>query len=238
MIRKLALLFILTFLSVIGYAQAPTYINGPTTIFASGTTVWYGDVTFGPAAVVYIEDGATPIFFGKNMVVDPGARFVSLPGNSQTGTGRIIFRDNNPIYPSYPLQQTLNGGYSTGADPSLLNIEVDNALGLSLTGNARITNTVQFTRGHIYLNNFNLVLDNDATFNNFNVSKHVVTNGTGVVVKEAVNNGASFLFPVSITGMDYTPATITNNSATRNINVQVKNYSGSASIESTFATRG
>ncbi|RYF70854.1 MAG: DUF11 domain-containing protein, partial [Cytophagaceae bacterium] len=39
-------------------------------------------------------------------------------------------------------------------------------------------------------------------------------------------------------GMDYTPATITNNSATRNINVQVKNYSGSASIESTFATRG
>lgn len=236
--KKILLVGLLTFLSLIGYGQAPTYINGPTTIFAASGTVWYGDVTFGPNAVVYIEDGATPIFFGKNMVVDPSATFISLPGDNQTGTGKIIFRDNNPIYPGYPLQQTLNGGYSTGINPSLLNIEIDNALGLSLTGNTRITGTVQFTKGHIYLNDFNLVLDNDATFNSFDVSKHVVTNGTGVVVKEGVANGASFLFPISIAGLDYTPATITNTAATRNINVQVKNYTASAALETTFATKG
>lgn len=236
--KKLLLIILIKLACLSTFAQAPTYINGPTTIFAASGTVWYGDVTFGPNAVVYLEDGATPIFFGKNMVVDPAATFISLPGNNQTGTGRIIFRDNNPIYPGYPLQQTLNGGYSTGINPSLLNIEIDNALGLSLTGNTRIANSVQFTKGHIYLNNFNLVLDNDATFNSFDVSKHVVTNGTGVVVKEGVANGASFLFPISIAGLDYTPATITNTAATRNINVQVKNYTSSAAIETTFATKG
>lgn len=236
--KKILLVGLLVFLSFIGYSQAPTYINGPTTIFAASGTVWYGDVTFGPNAVVYLEDGATPIFFGKHMVVDPAATFISLPGGNQTGTSRIIFRDNNPIYPGYPLQQTLNGGYSTGTDPSLLNIEIDNTLGLSLTGNTRITNTVLFTKGHIYLNNFNLVLDNDATLNSFDVSKHVVTNGTGVVVKEGVANGASFLFPISIAGLDYTPATITNTAATRNIHVQVKNYTSSAALETTFATKG
>ena len=58
-----------------GFAQAPTYINTTTTIFAGSGTAWYGDVTFGPNAVVYLQDGASPIFFGKNMVVDPAATF-------------------------------------------------------------------------------------------------------------------------------------------------------------------
>jgi uncharacterized repeat protein (TIGR01451 family)/gliding motility-associated-like protein len=236
--KKLIISALFMCLSIIGYAQAPTYINTTTTFFAGSGLAWYGDVTFGPNAIVYIEDGAMPIFFGKNMVIDPAARFISLPGNNQIGTGKIIFRDNNPLYPSYPLQQTLNGGYTTGINPSLLNIEVDNANGVSLLGNTRITNNVQFTRGHIYLNNFNLVLDNDATFSNYDVNKHVVTNGTGVIVKESLPNAASFIFPVSIAGLDYTPASVTNTSATRNINVQVKNYTASASIETIFATKG
>jgi uncharacterized repeat protein (TIGR01451 family)/gliding motility-associated-like protein len=236
--KKLIISALFMCLSIIGYAQAPTYINTTTTFFAGSGLAWYGDVTFGPNAIVYIEDGAMPIFFGKNMVIDPAARFISLPGNNQIGTGKIIFRDNNPLYPSYPLQQTLNGGYTTGINPSLLNIEVDNANGVSLLGNTRITNNVQFTRGHVYLNNFNLVLDNDATFSNYDVNKHVVTNGTGVIVKESLPNAASFIFPVSIAGLDYTPASVTNTSATRNINVQVKNYTASASIETIFATKG
>jgi uncharacterized repeat protein (TIGR01451 family)/gliding motility-associated-like protein len=236
--KKLILFGLFICSQIMVRAQAPTYINGPTTIFAASTTVWYGDVMFGPNAIVTIEDGAAPVFYGKNMTVDPAATFISLPGNNQTGTGKIIFRDNNPLYPSYPLQQTLNGGFSTGANPSLLNIEIDNALGLSITGNTRVTNAVLFTRGHIYLNNFNLVLDNDATFNSFDVSKHVVTNGTGVIVKEALANGGSFLFPVSIAGTDYTPATVRNNAAARNINVQVKNYSSSVAVETAFSTKG
>lgn len=220
------------------WAQAPTYINTTTTFFVGSGLAWYGDVTFGPNAVVYIEDGATPIFYGKNMIVDPAAKFISLPGNNQIGTGKIIFRDNNPIYPGYPLQQTLNGGYTAGTDPSLLNIEIDNANGVSLVGNTRVTNKIQFTKGHIYLNSFNLILAKDATIENFDVNKHIVTNGTGLLIKEAVPNGSNFLFPISIAGLDYTPVSVTNTAVTRNINVQVKNYSTSASIETIFDTKG
>ncbi|RYF24934.1 MAG: DUF11 domain-containing protein [Flavobacteriales bacterium] len=236
--KKLILLFVFTLLSTQGYSQSPTYINTTFNINAGVPVTWYGDVTFGPNAVVYIEDGGVGIFYGKNMVIDPGATFIALPGNNQLGTGTIIFRENNPNYAGYPLQQTLNGGFSSGNNPSLLNMEVDNALGLSLLGNARVTNQVKFTKGHIYLNNFNLVLGASASLSNYDVSKHVVTNGTGILTKESIANNGSFIYPVSIAGSDYTPATVINNAALRNISVQVKDYATSTAIETTFVTKG
>ena len=236
--RKILLLFIVSVIWLKGYSQSATYINGNFDINAGVPTTWYGDVTFGPEAVVYLEDGATAIFYGKNMTIDPAARFICLPSNGQTGTGLIIFRANNPLYPGYPAQQTLNGGYAAGVNPSLPNIEIDNASGVSLSGNTRVTNTIKFTAGHLILNNFNIVLDDDATFTGYDVNKHVVTNGTGVIVKENLATGNSFLFPVSIAGLDYTPATVSNQIAVRNINVQVKNYSSSAAVETSFTTKG
>lgn len=236
--KKIILLFLFWIGAQLSYGQSPTYINGNFDINAGVPVTWYGDVTFGPDAVVYIEDGAMAIFYGKNMTIDPAARFISLPSNNQTGTGVFIFRANNPLYAGYPLQQNLNGGYTSGIDPSLPNIEIDNSDGVSLLGNTRITNTVKFTAGHLFLNNFNLVLDDDALLNGYDVTKHVVTNGTGVVVKENLANNASFVFPVSIAGLDYTPVTVSNQAAARNINVQVKDYTASAATETTFATKG
>ncbi|RYD98055.1 MAG: DUF11 domain-containing protein [Sphingobacteriales bacterium] len=236
--KKLIILTLLNCLSLLAFAQSSTYINSNLDINAGVPTTWYGDVTFGPDAVVYIEDGATAIFYGKNMTIDPAARFISLPSNNQTGTGVIIFRANNPLFAGYPLQQTLNGGYTSGINPSLPNIEIDNTNGVSLTGNTRVTNTIKFTAGHLILNNFNIVLDDDAIFAGYDVVKHVVTNGTGVVVKENVAANAPFLFPISIAGLDYTPVTVSNLAAVRNINVQVKDYNVSTAIETTFATKG
>lgn len=236
--KKIILTCLLCFLSLIGLAQQATFINTTFNINADKPITWYGDVTFGPKAVVYIEDEAYAVFFGKNMNIDPEAKFIALPGNNQIGTGVIIFKGNNPNYPGYPLQQTLNGGYTNSSDPSLINIEVDNAEGISLDGNVRIANQVKFTQGHIFLNNFNLVLGNEATLTNFDVKKHIVTNGSGVLTKEGLANGASFLFPVSIAGTDFTPATITNTANKRAFSVQVKNYSSSIALESTFITKG
>ena len=236
---KRIILFVVLFCSsLFAFGQSATYINGSFDINAGVPVTWYGDVEFGPDAVVYLEDGAQAIFYGRSMVVSPSARFICLPGNGQTGTGRIIFRGNNPLYGGYPLQQTLNGGYTTGGDPSLPNIEIDNTDGVSLTGSTRVTNSIRFTAGHLYLNNFNIVLDDNAIFSGYDVGKHVVTNGTGVVVKENLANGSSFLFPVSIAGLDYTPATVVNQVAVRNISVQVKAYGISPSEEGTFGTRG
>ena len=236
--KKSILVLWLTITNLSLFAQEPTYINTTFNINAGVPVTWYGDVTFGPNAVVYIEDGGVGIFYGKNMVIDPGATFIALPGNNQIGTGTIIFRENNPNYAGYPLQQTLNGGFTSGNNPSLLNIEIDNANGVSLLGNTRVTNQVKFTKGHIYLNNFNLVLGASASLSNYDVSKHVVTNGVGVLTKEGIANNGSFIYPVSIAGLDYTPATVLNNAALRNISVQVKDYATSTAIETTFVTKG
>lgn len=220
-------------------AQSPTYINGTFNINAGVPVAWYGDVTFGPNALVYIEDGATAIFYGKNMTVDAAAKFIALPGNNQTGTGTIIFKGSNPLYTNYPLQQTLNGGYSTALDPAFINIEIDNTNGLALSGNVRVSNSIKFTNGHIFLNDFNLVLDSNTNLVNFDVDKHIVTNGTGVLSKEGLANNANFLFPISIAGADYTPATVKNKTiAARTIHVQVKDYTTSVADETTFANKG
>lgn len=236
--KKILLTSLFCFIGLLGMAQQSTYINTTFDINADKSITWYGDVTFGPNAVVYIEDGALAIFYGKNMVIDPGAKFIALPGNNQIGTGIFVFRGNNPNYPGYPLQQTLNGGHIASVDPSLINIEIDNPAGVSLSGNVRVANQVKFTQGHIFLNNFNLILGNTASLVNFDVNKHVVTNGSGVLTKEAIANGASFQFPVSIAGLDFTPATITNTGATRAISVQVKDYLASTAVETSFSTKG
>lgn len=220
-------------------AQSPTYINETFNINAGVPVVWYGDVTFGPNAVVYLEDGASATFYGKNMLVNPNAKFIALPGNNQTGTGNIVFKGSNPLYTNYPLQQTLNGGFATSSNPSFINIEIDNSEGLALLGHTHVSNTVKFTTGHIFLNNFNLVLSSNANLASFNVNKHIVTNGTGVLSKEGLVNNANFLFPISIAGADYTPATVKNTAtAARTINVQVKDYTASAANETTFANKG
>jgi hypothetical protein len=212
-------------------AQDAIYIDGPVFIGAADLTQWYGDVTFGPDAEIYIEDGAAPLFYGKNMIVNPGANFYSYPGMNQTGTGTFVFKQANPLYGDLG-QQTLDGGYSTGTQPSLLGMEVNNAAGVSLTGHAtRVTNTVAFTNGHIFLNEQDLILDNDAVFTGYNENKYAVTNSTstnGHVVKEGYSS--AFEFPVGRAVSDYTPATITP-SATNSIHVLVQSYATSAANE-------
>lgn len=233
----LLLIFCLVWLGL--RAQTTTYINSAFNMNAGIPVVWHGDVIFGPNAVVYIEDGAIAYFYGKNMSVNPAAQFVALPGSGQIGTGKIVFKENNPFYPGYPLQQTLNGGYSTsGANPTFINIEIDNANGLSLSGNVRLANQVKFTKGHIYLNDFNLVLGEQGLLAGADVSKHVVTNGLGLLSKEALASGANFYFPLSIAGADFTPVIVTNQEVARNINVQVKDYASSIANETSFPNKG
>lgn len=220
-------------------AQSPTYINETFNINAGVSVAWYGDVTFGPKAVVYIEDGAKATFYGQNMTVNAGAKFIALPGNNQIGTGNIVFKSSNPMYSNYPLQQTLNGGFGTSAtDPTFINLEIDNPDGLKLTGNLRIANQFKLTNGHVYLNNANLVLGSQATIIGAAINKHLVTNGTGVLTKEALATNASFHFPISIDDTEYTPAIVTNKASDRNISVQIKNYTASTANETTLANRG
>lgn len=211
----------------------PTYIDGIYFIGAADNAQFFGDVVFGPNAQVYVEDGVALTFYGANVTIPATAQFLSYPGMNQTGTGKFVFIQPNPADGS-TVQQTLNGGNTGGAaQPSLLNIEINNPMGVVLSGSdARITGNVQLTAGNLSLGTQDLRLDGDATITGYDNTKYVVTDGAGHLVKEDLANGSMFTFPIGRAANDYTPATLTNTSGAANSYfTAVKNYTESTSNE-------
>jgi hypothetical protein len=93
------------------------------------------------------------------------------------------------------------------------NLEMDNAAGATLTGNARIGTDLLFTNGKIQAGNFNLTFSNTATNTGGGTSKFVETAGTGSVVKELTADITNYSLPVG-SGTDYLPIAITNTGST------------------------
>jgi hypothetical protein len=221
------------------YAQTdPVYIDGPYYITGQYAE-FYGDFVLGPNAELYIEDGATVYFYGANFTIDPAAKIYGADNawtNIQegVGTGKIVFRQPNPIDNSV-VKQTLNGsnGAGLGDNPSLMNLEIDNPSGVALTGsNTRITGDLTFTNGSLLLEGQQLELGPSATLTGYDNTKHVVTNGAGYLVKEGLADAASFTFPIGKADGDYTPATITNKGGAANdYFAQVMDYAASVPSE-------
>jgi hypothetical protein len=212
----------------------PLYIDGPYYIGAPYAE-WYGDVTLGPNAQVYIQDGTTVLFYGANLIVDPAARIYGADAGWTTfpegsGTASLVFMQPNPNDNS-TVQQTLNGGNGSGVGglPAWMNIEVNNPAGVALTGsNTRITGALTLTAGTLSLAGQDLKLGPSATVAGYDNTKQVVTDGTGYLVKEGLAAGSSFTFPVGRAAGDYTPVTLTNQSGSANdYYVQVKSYAES-----------
>lgn len=210
----------LTFLQ----SQAQNSFNGIVNIGPSEAMTVFGDLTIGADAQVFFQDGSILNMQGANTTIDAGAEIFASNNSTQAGTGKILFAGS--------VDQTLQGGNSSiigDAQPSLINVEINNANNLTLVNsNTRITSGLNFINGHIVLGNNNLELTSSASVTNADETKHVVTNGTGFLAKEAFTS--AFSFPVGRAVSDFTPAVITP-SSTDNFFVQVKNYSESSSDE-------
>jgi hypothetical protein len=218
---KLSQLSICLFIGTIPL-QAQTNING--TFSVVGNVGIFGDLTIGSTAHVYFQDGSTLNMMGASTAIHSSALIYANTSSTQAGTGKMVFIGS--------AAQTLDGGNSStigGDQPSLINVVVNNTNNLTLTNtNTRITSGLDFINGHILLGNNNLELSSSATATNANETKHVVTNGTGFLAKEAFTS--AFTFPVGRATSDFTPATVTP-AASDDFFVQVKNYSESASDE-------
>jgi hypothetical protein len=210
------------------YIDGPYYIGAP---YAE----WYGDVTLGPNAQVYIQDGTTVLFYGANLIVDPAARIYGADAGWTTfpegsGTASLVFMQPNPNDNS-TVQETLNGGNGSGVGglPAWMNIEVNNPAGVSLTGSdTRITGALTLTAGTLSLAGQDLELGPSATVAGYDNTKQLITDGTGYLVKEGLPAGSSFIFPVGRAAGDYTSATLTNQGgSTNDYYVQVKSYAES-----------
>jgi hypothetical protein len=215
--------------------SSPTTISGTFFIYSGSNTQWYGDVTLGPGAQLYIQDGETVTFNGGHFTIDPSAKVYGFnPAFQATeggGTAVLLFQQPNPLDNS-TVQQTLDGGNNAGLGgmPSLMNIGLDNTLGMALTGNnTRITGTLAFTNGSIALGSQNLQMGPAGLITGFNNTNYAITDGTGNLVKEGLASSSAFTFPVGRAASDYTPAILTNTGgAADDYYMQVKSYAESA----------
>jgi hypothetical protein len=221
--KILALVATLSFFSL---KAQETFINGPFNVI--GEIGIFSNLQTAADAQFFFQDGSTLHMLGASTIIHSDAEIFANNSFSQSGTGRILFVGNSA--------QTLNGGNSAsigGAQPSFVNLAVDNVNNLTLTGaNTRIVSGLDFVNGHILLGDQNLELSSTATATNANGSRHVVTNGVGFMAKEGF--ATAFDFPVGRATSDYTPARISPNSSD-DFFVQAKSYNESASDEYTTA---
>jgi hypothetical protein len=128
-----------------------------------------------------------------------------------TGTGNLILKGTT--------NQNVNmNGFV------IPNLEMDNVANATLTGNAKISNSVLFTNGKILVGNNTATLAAATTATGMGASKFFETNGTGFVRREVTADITGSVMPVGA-GIDYLPVALTNTGSTyaaASIGVQAK----------------
>jgi hypothetical protein len=117
-----------------------------------------------------------------------------------TGTGNLILKGTT--------NQNVNmNGFV------IPNLEMDNVANATLTGNAKIANSVLFTNGKILVGNNTATLAAATTATGMGASKFFETNGTGFVRRELAADINGSVMPVGA-GTDYLPVALTNTGST------------------------
>ena len=166
------------------------------------------------------EVGANIYFLGTTWTNNSTA---TLPASSGIG-GRFHFIGS--------AAQNLDGGFSSGTQPSFPNIVLNNGNNLTLINtHTHFDNNFDFTNGYAFLGNNNMFVGAAGLITGNSSTKYFVTNGSGLLTKENLGAIAAFTFPVGRATTDYTPATVTNSGTAQTVNVQVKSYAGSLPVE-------
>nr|WP_233166914.1 gliding motility-associated C-terminal domain-containing protein [Pedobacter sp. ASV2] len=215
-----------------------TVDNSVVTVSAGTTEQRFSEGTyFGPNANWQI-DGTLEIY-SKNIWVAPGATF--------TGAGKIVIYNpgNNPFYTTMPSGPSNIDGNNSGfinlllehrnANNILLNDVTDPGFGTVNPGGASSaalniggTLDLALNGADVILNGKNLAFSNNGKITNYSKDRMVVTGNSivGHIIKEYAG-ADSFVFPVGISEGDYTPVTLTPQSASK-LYVSVQDYAAAS----------
>ncbi len=209
-----------------GSQPASTYIAPGASIHFFGNISIWGDMENNGS--IATDAGQTISFYGQNWKNGSAATFPVLSG---TG-GTIQFIQPRPVPYANNVIQTLDGGYTSGAEPSFPNLDINNGNNITqLNTDARVKNNLNFTSGKAILNARDLILGSTGgnggagTITNYDQNRYAVTNSTGHLVKELYSG--PYTFPVGMSATDYTPAAV-DNTVANGIHVNVTNYASSA----------
>jgi len=138
------------------------------------------------------------LYIGDTFLVDG-----TFTGNSRA----VIFDGNGSLN-----FQTITGTGSIAIDYFRISNSSDVELNQNITVNSELDFQFNGTGGKLFLNSSNLTLGSGATVSNSSSSYYVVSNGSGVMGKNAISTSGAFTFPIG-TASSYNPATITHNAS-------------------------
>ncbi|MBS1629397.1 MAG: hypothetical protein JST27_05000, partial [Bacteroidetes bacterium] len=211
-------------------AQGDMYIPASGNAYFFGSASAFGNVTNN--GNLGTTSSTTLSFYGTNWINGSAA---TLPVIGVGTGGTIAFVQPNPLTAGNALQN-LEGGYSSGSNPSFPHVNINNANNVSLSNtNTRITEDLGFTSGKVVLNSLDLVMGSNSgnggagTISGYDENKYVVSNNVaGHLVKESYTG--DYTFPVgkgTSNVLDYAPAKV-NNAAANGIHVNVSNYASTS----------
>lgn len=218
MYTRIFISFIYFCISLCGRAQETMYVP-------NGAIIYFGaDLSAGIFGYVRndgnisMQKKAQINFLGKIWMNESNGKLTDAGtiSNSING-GSLNFIQPNPVYGNLG-QQIFHSGYVDSAltGPQLSNMVIDNSAGVIITSDINILNTLQFNRGHLYLNAYNLVMGDSTSngkFLGYDPSRYVVT-GTrpygGFVKHMLVLQNQMATFPIGPTNKNYSPAQIVN----------------------------
>ncbi|MET4081384.1 gliding motility-associated-like protein [Pedobacter sp. UYP30] len=242
--RTLRHIFLLLFCVLVARKSMAQTGIGSSTVDNSLVTITTGTVEqrfsentyFGPNANWNI-DGTLEIY-SKNVWIAPGATF--------NGNGKIVIFNpgDNPFYNAMASGSTVIDGNNGGFINLLIENRNDKNLDLNdisdpgyatanpsgvASATLNIANTLNLAvdGANIILNGHNLAFNSTGKVTGYSRARMVVTGNSisGHVVKDYAGSDG-FVFPVGIALQDYTPATITPNTAGK-IYVSVQDYNAS-----------
>jgi hypothetical protein len=190
-------------------------MNGTNMLFANaGSMSVSGTLDLG-TSVISNTTGATTFTLasgGTLLIGSPdGITSTGATGNIQVSSTRSYNAAGRYIYNGATAQVTGNGlpGTISGANGYL---EINNAAGVTLTSATSITATglegFKLTAGQLSLGNNNLTIATATPFaGNFSDASHIVTNGTGQLVRTFATTSPSFTYPIG-DGTAYTPVSL------------------------------
>jgi len=203
------------------------YIHPSATISGTGTIHLMNPSTYGaPAAATNLDAGGVTI----------GCK-ISVENDKTISLGYI---DPAAVYGSSGISDSHAAGSDDLVLANNLNFNNNNAHVILNSSNVVFTSAAAATITYADLNTAGFTADPAPPASPY--LAYFVTNGatSGVVTKQGLANAASFTYPVGSSSAtaspyDYTPATVTNTAASRNISVRVQNYTNSASAEGNAA---
>lgn len=168
---------------------------------------------------ISMQQNAQLYFLGKIWMNESKATMTdeSTTKNSTKG-GVVHFYQPNPLYGNVG-QQILHSGYndSLQTGPSFSRVNVDNNAGVIITSDANILGEINFRRGHVYMNNYNVVMGDSfatGTISGYDQSRYFVTGSQakgGYLKYRMLPAGAMADFPVGPTKKIYSPLQMLNN---------------------------